>query len=394
MSEYQYYEFLAVDRPLDKRQQAEVRALSTRARITAARFTNEYHWGDFKGDPRRMVERYYDAHLYLANWGTRHLMLRLPRELLAPTTVESYRVAPYADAWTTKEHLILSLSSEDEAPEWEDDPEDHPLQAIIGVRDELTAGDLRPLYLSWLTAYGTWERNEDAFTDDAEDELEPPVPAGLDRLTDPQRALADFLRLDADLLAVAARTSPPLSQDEGDHRGLAAWINELPAEDKDALLLRVAQGQGTRVQAELLRRFRGTPPTPHGGLPRRTVAELLDAAADVRAEHHRRQEAERAAQEAEHERRRALAREKHLAALADDPQTAWARVDSMIETRKASQYDGAVALLKDLHAVAERTGLLDEFTRRITLLRQQHHRKPSLIERLDRLPLPASPPGT
>jgi hypothetical protein len=29
MSEYQYYEFLAVDRPLDERQQAEVRALST-----------------------------------------------------------------------------------------------------------------------------------------------------------------------------------------------------------------------------------------------------------------------------------------------------------------------------------------------------------------------------
>lgn len=35
MSEYQYYEFLAVDRPLDKQAQAEVRALSTRARITA-----------------------------------------------------------------------------------------------------------------------------------------------------------------------------------------------------------------------------------------------------------------------------------------------------------------------------------------------------------------------
>ena len=34
MSEYQYYEFLAVDRPLDERQQAEVRALSTRARVT------------------------------------------------------------------------------------------------------------------------------------------------------------------------------------------------------------------------------------------------------------------------------------------------------------------------------------------------------------------------
>jgi hypothetical protein len=47
VSEYQYYEFLAVDRPLDDRQQAEVRSLSTRAAITATSFINEYHWGNF-----------------------------------------------------------------------------------------------------------------------------------------------------------------------------------------------------------------------------------------------------------------------------------------------------------------------------------------------------------
>ena len=55
MSEYQYYEFLAVDRPLDDDEQAEVRSLSTRARITATSFVNEYHWGDFKGDPRSSI---------------------------------------------------------------------------------------------------------------------------------------------------------------------------------------------------------------------------------------------------------------------------------------------------------------------------------------------------
>jgi hypothetical protein len=77
MSEYQYYEFLAVDRPLTVAEQAEVRELSTRARITSTSFTNEYHWGDFRGDPRALMRRYYDAHLYLANWGTHQIMLRL-----------------------------------------------------------------------------------------------------------------------------------------------------------------------------------------------------------------------------------------------------------------------------------------------------------------------------
>jgi hypothetical protein len=61
MSEYQYYEFLAVDRPLTVTEQAEVRELSTRARITATSFTNEYHWGDFRGDASHLMQRYYDA---------------------------------------------------------------------------------------------------------------------------------------------------------------------------------------------------------------------------------------------------------------------------------------------------------------------------------------------
>ena len=69
MSEYQYYEFLALDQPLTEKQRAELRSISTRAEITANRFVNEYQWGDLKGDPRTMVERYFDAFLYLANWG-------------------------------------------------------------------------------------------------------------------------------------------------------------------------------------------------------------------------------------------------------------------------------------------------------------------------------------
>ena len=84
MSEYQYYEFHAIDRPLTEQQMAELRAVSMRARITATSFTNEYDWGSFKGDPDRWMERYFDAFLYFANWGARHVMLRLPSRLLPP----------------------------------------------------------------------------------------------------------------------------------------------------------------------------------------------------------------------------------------------------------------------------------------------------------------------
>ena len=92
MSGYQYYEFQAVDRPLDQRQMSELRALSTRASITPTSFVNSYQWGDFRGNPAVLMERYFDAFLYFANWGTRQVMLRLPVRLLDVETAERYSV--------------------------------------------------------------------------------------------------------------------------------------------------------------------------------------------------------------------------------------------------------------------------------------------------------------
>jgi hypothetical protein len=205
VSEYQYYEFLAIDRPLSRAEQAEVRSLSTRATITDTGFANDYHWGDFKGDPCVLVERYYDAHLYLADWGTRRLMLRLPGEVLDPGVVEDHHVDGYLDAGRVGGFIVLDCLSEDDADDIDYDPETL-LPEIVEVRAELIGGDLRPLYLAWLAAYGNWERDEEAFDRAADGDLEPPVPPGLGSLTPAQRALAGFLRLDDHLLAIAART--------------------------------------------------------------------------------------------------------------------------------------------------------------------------------------------
>ena len=164
MSEYQYYEFLALDRPLDDHQQTEVRSLSTRASITTTSFVNEYHWGDFRGDPSRMMERYYDAHLYLTNWGTHRIMLRLPRELLDIDVAEDHCVGDQVTVGTTGTFLVLDMTSEEDSGDGEHDPQGR-LSAIVGVRTELAAGDLRGLYLAWLaTAPGNATRTPSTAT--------------------------------------------------------------------------------------------------------------------------------------------------------------------------------------------------------------------------------------
>src|SRR4051794_17979577 len=106
----------------------ELRAVSSRAAITATRFTNHYEWGNFKGDPGTWMERYFDAFLYFANWGTHELMLRLPRRVLEPATARRYCRGDAASARAKGGHVILEFLSEAEGSDWyEEEDEDGSL---------------------------------------------------------------------------------------------------------------------------------------------------------------------------------------------------------------------------------------------------------------------------
>lgn len=110
MSEYQYYEFLAIDRPLTEKEMREIRSWSTRARITSTSFVNHYEWGSFKGDEDEWMEKYFDAFLYLANWGTHILKLRLPSRLLDLKTAQLYcQVDARVSARTTARSSSISF---------------------------------------------------------------------------------------------------------------------------------------------------------------------------------------------------------------------------------------------------------------------------------------------
>jgi hypothetical protein len=377
VSEYQYYEFTAVDRPLTTREQSELRSVSTRADITATSFVNTYEWGDFKGDPRQLMQRYFDAHLYLANWGTRQLMLRLPTRVLDPATVAGYCVGDSASAWTAGTHLVVCLSREDEDGTDEWDVDGHGLLAsIIPVRAGLAAGDLRLLYLGWLRCVQSLEL--------ADDEPEPPVPAGLGTLDASLTAVAEFLCIEPDLLTAAAAGSARAAADEPTAAQLRSWVTGLPAGEKDTILTNLVTGGDNHLRSQLLRRYRDEHPTdPSTTTATRTAGELLATAADLRAERERRDAEQREHERARRERSAAATRQRHLDALAVDQPAAWQQVDALVATKKPREYDTAVQLLVDLHDLAEREGITAPFRQRLAELRTVHARKPSLLERLD-----------
>ena len=254
MSEYQYYEFRAVDRPLTEKQMDELRELSTRAEITPTSFTNEYNYGNFRGSPEKMMDKYFDAFVYVANWGTHRLMFRIPRKFLDVEAASAYCDDEVLTLDAKKDHVVLEFLSEEEGDgEWEEGEEYMP--SLISVRAELMRGDYRAFYLGWLASIQN--RDPDDEEEGEEGELEPPVPPGLAKLSAPLRALADFLRIDDELIAVAAKGSSGQAPAEPSREELARWVKMLPTAAKDDALLRFLSEEGDLlVRAELLRQFR------------------------------------------------------------------------------------------------------------------------------------------
>jgi hypothetical protein len=382
MSEYQYYEFLVLDNPLTVQQQRELRELSTRAQITVTSFVNEYHWGDFRGDPQDLMERYFDAFLYLANWGTRQVMIKIPESLLDLAMAEKYCSGDAASAWTAGGNVILSLYSDDEPDDYWDDP-GTSLASIAPARAELASGDRRLLYLAWLLSVQSGEVDDD--------ETEPGVPAGLRDLSAPLRAAVDFLRIDQDLLAAAAAVSGEIA-DDGSQQDLPAWVERLPEPDKSSLLLQVAQGQGARVQAVLLRRFRKERHDlgSREGSGTRTAGELREAAESLCDARLRAAAQRRARDEARRAQQAAAAYERRLDELALRQEQAWQQVDELIATKRPREYDQALAILVDLRALGDRDGSAEAFAERFGRLRERNLRKPSLLERFDKAGLTAA----
>jgi hypothetical protein len=375
MSEYQYYEFQAIDRPLDRVVQEELRAISSRATISATSFVNEYHWGDFKGNPRQFMERWFDLHLYFANWGTRRLMMRVPRRFLDPNDLSPFiRELDWVEIWTAGVNLIIDINRDEEAEYGlydEEQTDSSWLAGLAPLRTDVLSGDLRMFYLLWLVAV-----QEDLVPDEAEEPL-----AGIGPLSGTLESFAEFLIVDSFLVDAAAETGlqprPPSSEE------LREIVTRIPDLEKTNLLLRTIQGD-IHVTTEL-RRMTLSVRSPQAR--RRTAGDLRIRAREIEGEH-KRAEAERTEslrlRKAEEV---AKARRDRLGVLRHRGEKVWREIEIEIERRNATGYDNALTLIGDLQALAVEDKSLNDFNRRFAAIRAHHERKRTFVERLDALQL-------
>ncbi|MCI0491022.1 MAG: hypothetical protein L0229_30905 [Blastocatellia bacterium] len=374
MSEYQYYEFHAIDQPLSEEDQAYMRQLSSRVQLSRYQAIFTYSYGDFRGDKKKVLEKYFDALLYLANWGTKQLMFRLPRSIVDAEQFAPYCIHHKIAASVTSDYVILDIDFyEEEGGFWLEG--EGWLSSLAPIRRELLRGDFRVLYLAWLKAIQRGEDEEDF--EDYESEVEPPVPPNLAHLSPALKTFVKLFEIDEDLIAVA-RTASATEADAFEPQ-IEKLVASLPEKERNDLLVRVVRGE-PNMDSQLMKRLReraGTtlPPEKQSAVtaaPRRKVSELLAAAE------------ERTRQRREEERRKAeRARIRRLEELAQKEGELWKQVFALIAEKKTKAYEEAVKILVDLRDVADHFGHSEHFESRISQIHEDYSRLSGLTRRLD-----------
>lgn len=106
MSEYQYYEFCSLNSPITSEALKEMSSLSSRAKIGTHGAVYVYNFGDFRGNPEKLVLKYFDVFFYIANWGTIRLLFKYHKNEINFNDIKKYCIK---DAITCKQEADFIL---------------------------------------------------------------------------------------------------------------------------------------------------------------------------------------------------------------------------------------------------------------------------------------------
>ena len=367
MSEYQYYEWQTIDRPLNPSEREAVSGLSSHMEtVTSTQAIVSYSWGNFKHDPRQVLWQYFDAHLYMANWGTRRLLFRFPKLVIDLQAIQPYCLEGILTLELEDNYYILEFSLDNEESDYEWMEADGMLGKLAPIREQIMQGDYRALYLSWLKAVSTGDAEED------NPETEPPIPAGLGKLNSSHQAFIEFFELDEYLVNAAAKASPQLQPVS--IAPLEKALTQLSREECENFLCQLLNNE-PQVRMALqkrLERLAGTKPAS-AGRDQRQAGNLFKEAERLEQEDLHRQKAEA-------ERKRI----QELFDLAGREEATWRWVESLIGQKQAGPYAEATKLLISLRDLANYQNRLPKFQERLLAIKEKYANRPSLMERFRR----------
>ena len=348
VSEYQCYQFDAIDRILTPAQRREVSELSSHVSVSASSATVEYNYSDFKHDPVQVLKRYFDLYTYESNWGVQRLVFRFNQ-----TSVDLESIAKFElDEWLTvvvEEDQVLIDCYLDENYDHDLDydydgsgfADYHTSRShFVSFYQEIIEGDYRSLCLWWLKAAdfsGVEESGETVI-----------IPDGLGELEGSHRALIRFIGLDSDLLTAVQSSSRKLKKGSRSQGAKIVKLLPLLSEGEVRKYLDKFLCQNPHsVRSELVGRLRekgrlATPQEDKAGDRVVRFSELLETANRITQE--------RLWQEEEKCKRRG---EQYVQELRIHRERMWNKVTEFIERKKTKYYEFAILTLSALKFLAE-----------------------------------------
>jgi len=367
MSEYQYYEWQTIDRPLSAHEQTEVDGLSSHMdTVTSTQAIVTYSWGDFKHDPKQVLLKYFDAFLYDSNFGVRELMFRLPKDLVDVQLFDSYLIEDHIRLEAHRKYYVLHIEINDETDFFEWIESEGILGQLTPLREQLLQGDARMLYLAWLKMISMNEREE------WEGEAEPPIPAGLKKMNASLQAFAEFFEIDSHLITAAAQASGQIKSTP--EANFESALTKLTRAEVDAHLLQIVRNEPGAVLSlkKRLTQLSGGKSSSQAQSTR-VVSELFDLAKKIENDAKR-----KASEEAER------ARIERLETLAQNEEANWAYVEKLLDRKLGSTYDEATKLLLELSNMSEFKQRKNKFMDRFKSICGKYGKSVALMDRFRR----------
>ncbi|MEM6345617.1 MAG: hypothetical protein AAF927_17120 [Bacteroidota bacterium] len=351
MSDYHFYDFYAIDRPLSAEQINIISGYSSRVRPSARRASFVYNYSDFLGGGEEMLSEFFDIMLFVTNWGIRRLLMKFPQSLVSFEALKEYEIDA-ADAYDQEikvfqngTNVLVDFFYVIEYGDWIEG--EGMLDELLPLRDQILNGDYRVMYLAWLHLAS----EKHGISDDL---LEPSLPANLKELDYSLDSFVNFWEIDEDLVTAASENSKQVLDipDES----LQSQIEQLSEEEKNQYLKDLVVNEGmTRI---MLRRqlaaFCGEP-NVEPILQARSMREIKETVAKQREI--RKEEARKAAEKAYLQK---------MVKIEKEELDLWQEIRDNADLKKARGYARATEILvelKEYYAFKQRP---DSFNNRVS----------------------------
>ncbi len=114
MSEYQYYEFCTINTPLTSEIRKEMYSLSSRAKVNTHGASYVYNHGNFRGNRKKLLLKYFDVFFYISNIGSIQLLFKYSNREVYANELKKYCINQVINCEARDPYIFLDINFNNE----------------------------------------------------------------------------------------------------------------------------------------------------------------------------------------------------------------------------------------------------------------------------------------